>query len=100
MEEKETELIKKKHDIVRSIDNDNSDYYHLYPSIAKRHFIIDDYTPCMPSDYNINDVMDLSKKFQKATELEAFIINCMPISILPLILAKANRDRQLVNNEI
>lgn len=86
--------------IVRSIDNYNSDYYHLYPSIAKRHFIIDDYTLCMPSDYNINDVMDLSKKFQKATELEAFIINCMPISILPLILAKANRDRQLVNNEI
>lgn len=69
-----------------------NDYAHLYPSIAERHFIIDDYSPCMPVDYNIDDVMDLSKRFKTATELGAFILNCMPLSILPILLVNANRD--------
>ena len=72
-----------------------NDYTHLYPSIARRHFIIDDYSPCMPVDYNIDDVMDLSKRFKMATELGAFILNCMPLSILPILLAHADRNNEV-----
>jgi len=46
----------------------------------------------MPVDYNIDDVMDLSKRFKMSTELSAFILNCMPLSILPILLVNANRD--------
>ena len=74
--------------VVRGENN----YTHLYPSTARRHFIIDGYSPCMPVDYNANDVMNLSKRFKKATELGAFILNCMPLSILPILLVNANRD--------
>lgn len=74
--------------VVRGENN----YTHLYPSTARRHFIIDGYSPCMPVDYNIDDVMNLSKRFKKATELGAFILNCMPLSILPILLVNANRD--------
>ena len=74
--------------VVRGENN----YTHLYPSAARRHFIIDGYSPCMPVDYNANDVMNLSKRFKKATELGAFILNCMPLSILPILLVNANRD--------
>ena len=69
-----------------------NDYTHLYSSDTRRHFIIDDYSPCMPVDYNTDDVMNLSKRFKKATELGAFILNCMPLSILPILLVNANRD--------
>jgi len=72
-----------------------NDYTHLYPSVAGRHFIIDDYSPCMPVDYNIDDIMDLSKRFKMATELGAFILNCMPLSILPILLAHADRNNEV-----
>ena len=72
-----------------------NDYTHLYPSIAGKHFIIDDYSPCMPVDYNIDDVMNLSKRFKMATELGAFILNCMPLSILPILLAHADRNNEV-----
>ncbi len=80
-----------------------NDYTHLYPSVARRHFIIDGIdskhspVPCMPIDYNINDVMELSKRFKKATELGTFILNCMPLSILPILLVNANRDNNTNN---
>lgn len=74
--------------VIRGID----DYTHLYQSAANRHFIIDSPVPCMPVDYNIDDVMDLSKRFKMATELGVFILNCMPLSVLPILLVNANRD--------
>lgn len=77
--------------VVRGIDN----YSHLYPSIANRHFVIDDYSPCMPVDYNINDIMEISKRFRISTELGAFILNCMPLSILPILLAYADRNNEV-----
>lgn len=80
--------------IIRSIDESNSDYKHLYPSMAGRHIIIDNPVKCSASDYNINDVMSLQQKFKKATELEALIINCMPLSVLPGLLVNANRKSQ------
>ena len=85
--------------VVRGIN----DYSHLYPSAARRHFIIDGIdsehspVPCMPVDYNVDDVMNLSKRFKKASELGAFILNCMPLSILPILLVNANRDNNTNN---
>ena len=85
--------------VVRGIN----DYSHLYPSAAGRHFIIDGIdskhspVPCMPVDYNVDDVMNLSKRFKKASELGAFILNCMPLSILPILLVNANRDNNTNN---
>lgn len=85
--------------VVRGIN----DYSHLYPSAARRHFIIDGIdsehspVPCMPVDYNVDDVMNLSKRFKKASELGAFILNCMPLSILPILLNNANRDNNTNN---
>lgn len=80
-----------------------NDYAHLYQSVARRHFIIDGIdsehspVPCMPVDYNVNDVMNLSKRFKKSSELGAFILNCMPLSILPILLVNANRDNNTNN---
>ena len=51
----------------------------------------------MPVDYNVDDVMNLSKRFKKASELGAFILNCMPLSILPILLVNANRDNNTNN---
>ena len=46
---------------------------------------------------NVDDVMNLSKRFKKASELGAFILNCMPLSILPILLVNANRDNNTNN---
>ena len=51
----------------------------------------------MPVDYNVDDVMNLSKRFKKASELGAFILNCMPLSVLPILLVNANRDNNTNN---
>ena len=80
---------------IRSIDESDSDYEHLYPSAATRHIIIDNPQKCSASDYNINDVISLQQKFKKATELEALIINCMPLSILPSLLINADRTSEI-----
>ena len=80
---------------IRSIDNADSDYSHIYPSVATRHIIIDNPQKCSASDYDINDIMSLQQKFKKATELEALIINCMPLSILPSLLINADRTSQI-----
>ena len=81
--------------VVRSTDDSNTDFYHLYPTAATRHIVIDNPVKCSASDYNINDVMSLQQKFKKATELEALIINCMPLSILPSLLVNANRTSDM-----
>lgn len=80
--------------IVRSIDDNNTDYYHVYPNDAKRHFIIDDPVICRSDNYDINDVIDINQKFKKTIEIETFIINCLPISILPILLKNADRDNK------
>jgi len=49
----------------------------------------------MPVDYNIDGVMNLSKRFKMSTELGAFILNCMPLSILPILLAHADRNNEV-----
>ena len=41
--------------------------------------------------------INLSKRFKKASELGAFILNCMPLSILPILLVNANRDNNTNN---
>lgn len=79
--------------IVRSADQNNTDYYRVYPSFTtkQRHIIIDNPTKCSATTYDIKDVMNLQKSFKKATELEALITNCMPLSILPSMLKNATR---------
>lgn len=72
-------------------------YYRLYPSATTptRHFIIDNPKLCPVIDFDINKIIDLQKKFKRTTELEAFIINCMVPSILPILLLNAKRDNEI-----
>ena len=81
--------------VIRSIDIADSNYSHIYPSAATRHIIIDNPQKCSASNYDINDIMSLQQNFKKATELEALIINCMPLSILPSLLNNADRTSQI-----
>lgn len=75
----------------------DSDFYHVYPTYAKRHIILDNTTPCLPPEYDTKKTLDISKKFKKAIELESFILSSLVPSILPTIIANANHNG---NNDI
>lgn len=84
--------------VVRESTNEIDQYYYrLYPSATTptRHFIIDNPKLCPVIDFDINKIIDLQKKFKRTTELEAFIINCMVPSILPVLLLNAKRDNEI-----
>lgn len=81
--------------VIRSTDKSNKNYYNLYPQLAHRHIIIDNPIKCSATKYDIKNVIDIQQKFKKATELETFIINCMPLSILPSMLANASRTNPI-----
>lgn len=73
-------------------NENNTDYYRLYPSRCNRHYILDDTLSGSGSDFDISDKLtEITDKFTKEGILYALITNNLCQSLLPYTLSHRYR---------
>ena len=72
--------------------NDNTEFFHLYPSNCSRHIVLENVLNDDGNNFNLNQqIQDLNEKFSKEGCLFALITNCLCQSLLPYILSHRYR---------
>ena len=73
-------------------NEDNSDFFHLYPSSCNRHIVIKNAKPESGGDYDLTlNIENLTESFKNEGILYALITNNMCQSMLPFVLSRRYR---------
>lgn len=82
---------------VKSINND-SDYFHLYPTSCKRHIVLSDTSIGLGIDFDTNDVSVFGQRMKSNSYIYNLIVNNICYAVYPIMLSNATRKSEAPSN--